>query len=92
MDDALSELLAAMSPCSSEEEKVTTKESSDDEICESDEECYKEHGYDLHSVVLPMVTEDLLLFPVIMLVCLMNYPVFVKDVANAICIVEFGWR
>ena len=91
-DDTLSELLAAMSPCSSEEEKVTTKESSDDEIYESDEECYKEHGYNLYSVVLPMVTEDLLLFPVIMLVCLMNYPVFVKDVANAICIVEFGWR
>ena len=93
-DDALSILLAAMSPCSSEEEEeeITTKDSSDDEISEKDEEYYQEHDHDVDSVVLPVAIEDLLLFPAITLVCLMNYPVFVKDVANAICIVEFGYR
>ena len=39
-----------------------------------------------------MATEDLLLFPSIQLVCLLNYPVFIKDAKIAICIGEFGWR
>ena len=92
-DDALSVPLAAMSPCSLEGEEITTKDSSDDEISENDdEEYYQEHDCDVDSVVLPVAIEDLMLFPAITLVCLMNYLVFVKDVANAICIVEFGYR
>ena len=92
-DDALSILLEAMSPCSSEEEdeEITTQHSSD-EISENDEEYHQEHDYDIDSIVLPVAIEDLMLFPAITLVCLMNYPVFVKDVANAVCIAKFGYR
>ena len=93
-DDAFCVLLAAMSPYSLEveEEEITTKDSSDDEISENDEEYYQEHDHDVDSVVLPVAIEDLLLFPAIALICLMNYLEFVKDVSNAICIAEFEYR
>jgi len=52
---------------------------------------YGKHSYDIYSVVLPISTQDLQLFPSLQLITLLNYPVFVKDVKDIICLEEFGW-
>ena len=91
-DDQLSVLLAAMSSCSSEEiDEDVTPDDSNTELSD-DEEHYQELEHGVDSIVLPVAIQELILFPALTLVCLMNYPVFVKDVANAICIAEFGYR
>lgn len=49
-------------------------------------------NYDIDSVVLPTFTDELLNFPAMQLVKLLNHPVLVTDVKGAVCICEFGWR
>ena len=104
-DDALSELLAAMSPCSSEEEQesVSTcpvsdndedEESSeeDEESSEYDENWYEEQNHDIDSVAIPVNTTELFNFPAMQLVTLLNHPVLVKDAHHQLCIAHFGYR
>ena len=70
-DDALSELLAAMSPCSSgsdsEEELVTmcpvSDNDEDEESSEDDKNWYEKQNYDVDSVTIPVNTTDYLIYP-----------------------------
>ena len=57
-----------------------------------DDDSHQEHAVDVNSIVLPIFTQDLLLFTSVQMISLLNYPVFVKDLRGAICIAEFSWR
>ena len=59
---------------------------------DDDDDKYQEHAVNVDSIVLPIFTQDLLLFTSVQMLSLLNYLVFVKDLRGAICIAEFGWR
>ena len=85
-----SELHTMQSSSDAEETEDTTSSDSTDDG--SDNDNYQERAVDVDSIVLPIFTQDFLLFTSVQMVSLLNYPVFVKDTRGAICIAEFGWR
>lgn len=97
-DDALSELLAAMSPCSLEEEQESVStcpvsdNDEDEESSEDDENWYEEQNHDVDSVAIPVNMTELFNFPAMQLVTLLNHPVLVKDARHQLCIAHFGYR
>ena len=68
------------------------EDGSEDDGSDDDNDSYEEHGVDVDSIVLPIFTQDLLLFTSVQMISSLNYPVFVKDLRGAICIAEFGWK
>ena len=76
-DSALSELHTMQSSSDAEEAVDTTSSDSTDNG--SDNDSYQEHAVDVDSIVLPIFTQDLLLFTSMQMASLLNYPVFVKD-------------